>query len=108
MPALAAGVGNQDSLGVTYHQIGRVHQERKEYEPALEWYGTGVGAWTWAPVLPLLGLPAGNPPACIGAGYAAMDALTRRIVPRTARILAGPPSVASSAAPARPLPTDPS
>lgn len=68
---------------------------------ALEWYGTGVGAWTWAPVLPLLGLPAGNPPACIGAGYAAMDALTRRIVARTAR-------VPSRAAPARPLPTGPS
>ena len=27
-------------------------------------------------------LPAGNPPTGIGAGYAAMDALTRRIVGR--------------------------
>jgi hypothetical protein len=27
-------------------------------------------------------LPAGNPPTGIGAGYAAMDALTRRIVAR--------------------------
>lgn len=49
---------------------------------ALEWYGTSLGAWTWAPVLPVLWLPAANPPACIGAGYAAMDALTRRIVGR--------------------------
>lgn len=49
---------------------------------ALEWYGTGLGVWTWSPVLPVLWLPAGNPPACIGAGYAAMDALTRRIVGR--------------------------
>lgn len=49
---------------------------------ALEWYGTSLGAWTWSPVLPLLGVPAGNPPACIGSGYAAMDALTRRIVGR--------------------------
>jgi hypothetical protein len=52
---------------------------------ALEWYGTGLGIWTWSPVLPVLWLPAGNPPACIGAGYAAMDALTRRIVGRMQR-----------------------
>jgi hypothetical protein len=52
---------------------------------ALEWYGTSLGIWTWSQVLPLLWLPAGNPPACIGAGYAAMDALTRRIVGRLAR-----------------------
>ena len=51
---------------------------------ALEWYGTGLRIWTWSPVLPALWLPTGNPPACIGAGYAAMDALTRRIVGRLA------------------------
>ena len=51
----------------------------------LEFYGTGLRVWTWSPVLPVLWLPAGNPPACIGAGYAAMDALTRRIVGRMAR-----------------------
>lgn len=52
---------------------------------ALEFYGTALGAWRWAPVLPGLLLPAGNPPACIGSGYAAMDALTRRIVARLSR-----------------------
>ncbi len=46
----------------------------------LELYGTGWGIWRWAPVLPGLMLPAGNPPTGIGAGYAAMDGLTRRIV----------------------------
>lgn len=51
---------------------------------ALELYGTGLGIWRWAPVLPGLMLPAGNPPTGIGAGYAAMDALTRRIVGRLA------------------------
>lgn len=55
---------------------------------ALEWYGTSLGVWTWSPVLPVLWLPAGNPPACIGAGYAAMDALTRRIVGRATRVAA--------------------
>jgi len=49
---------------------------------ALELYGTGLGIWRWAPVLPGLMLHAGNPPTGIGAGYAAMDALTRRIVGR--------------------------
>jgi hypothetical protein len=52
---------------------------------ALELYGTGLGIWTWSPVLPVLMLPAGNPPTGIGAGYAAMDALTRRIIARIDR-----------------------
>jgi len=52
---------------------------------ALELYGTGLGIWRWSPVLPVLMLPAGNPPTGIGAGYAAMDALTRRIVGRIER-----------------------
>ena len=47
---------------------------------ALEVYGTRLGIWAWAPLLPGLWLPAGNPPAGIGAGYAAMDALSRRIL----------------------------
>ena len=56
---------------------------------ALELYGTGLGIWTWSPVLPVLMIPAGNPPTGIGAGYAAMDALTRRIVARMERSRAG-------------------
>jgi len=48
----------------------------------LELYGTGLGIWRWSPVLPLFMLPAANPPSGVGAGYAAMDALTRRIVRR--------------------------
>jgi hypothetical protein len=52
---------------------------------ALELYGTGLGIWTWSPVLPVLMLPAGNPPTGIGAGYAAMDALARRIIGRIQR-----------------------
>lgn len=48
----------------------------------LEFYGTGLGLWAWAPVAPLVGLPAGNPPAGIGAGYCVMDAVARRLAPR--------------------------
>ena len=49
---------------------------------ALELYGTSLAIWAWQPVLPLFMIPAANPPSGIGAGYAAMDALTRRIVKR--------------------------
>jgi hypothetical protein len=64
---------------------------------ALELYGTGLGIWRWSPVLPVLMLPAGNPPTGIGAGYAAMDALTRRIVARIERRRRPDPSVAETA-----------
>ncbi|GAC1698426.1 MAG: hypothetical protein NVS9B6_08540 [Candidatus Limnocylindrales bacterium] len=47
---------------------------------ALEFYGTSLAVWTWAPLLPGLWLPAGNPPTGVGAGYCVMDALTRRTV----------------------------
>ena len=63
---------------------------------ALELYGTGLGIWRWAPVLPGLMLPAGNPPTGIGAGYAAMDALTRRIVGRLRTKRADVPGLAEA------------
>ena len=65
---------------------------------ALELYGTGWGIWRWAPVLPGLMLPAGNPPTGIGAGYAAMDGLTRRIVGRIQRARASGPAQSEAAA----------
>lgn len=65
---------------------------------ALELYGTGWGIWRWAPVLPGLMLPAGNPPTGIGAGYAAMDGLTRRIVGRIGRIRTAAPTAEGTAA----------
>jgi hypothetical protein len=63
---------------------------------ALELYGTGLGIWRWAPLLPGLMLPAGNPPTGIGAGYAAMDALTRRIVGRIRGTTAVAPELAEA------------
>ena len=64
----------------------------------LELYGTGWGIWRWSPVLPGLLLPAGNPPTGIGAGYAAMDGLTRRIVGRISRRRTTVPAVADAVA----------
>ena len=65
---------------------------------ALELYGTGWGIWRWAPVVPGLMLPAGNPPTGIGAGYAAMDGLTRRIVGRIQRARSAGPGASEAAA----------
>jgi hypothetical protein len=65
---------------------------------ALELYGTGWGIWRWSPVLPGLLLPAGNPPTGIGAGYAAMDGLTRRIVSRITRRRSAAPAAVEGVA----------
>ena len=54
---------------------------------ALEFYGTALGSWAWAPVVPLLGLPAANPPACIGAGYCVMDRIARHVAPVAERAM---------------------
>ena len=54
---------------------------------ALEFYGTSLGVWTWAPILPWLRLSAANPPACIGAGYCILDAITRWLAPRAHGVL---------------------
>jgi hypothetical protein len=45
----------------------------------LEFYGTALGTWHWATVFPNTGLPAGNPPSAIGAGYCVLDALAMRL-----------------------------
>ena len=57
----------------------------------LELYGTAVGAWRWAPEVPGLGMPAGNPPSGIASGYCLFDALAIAIGPALLR-LAGSPS----------------
>ena len=54
---------------------------------ALEFYGTSLGTWTWAPILPWLRLSAANPPACVGAGYCVLDAITRWLAPRAHGVL---------------------
>ena len=41
----------------------------------LEWYGTALGVWRWAEVLPGLGIPDGNPPSGAASGYVLFDIL---------------------------------
>ena len=40
---------------------------------ALELYGTALGTWRWAPRLPGLGVPDGNPPSGVASGYVWFD-----------------------------------
>jgi hypothetical protein len=42
---------------------------------ALELYGTSLGNWEWARIVPAIGLTTTNPPALASAFYAALDAL---------------------------------
>lgn len=49
---------------------------------ALELYGTAIGTWRWAPVLPGLGVPDGNPPSGVASGYVWFDVMALLLAPR--------------------------
>jgi hypothetical protein len=48
----------------------------------LEIYGTAVGAWSWATQVPLIGIPAGNPPSGIASIYVLFDIAAIALAPR--------------------------
>ena len=72
---------------------------------ALELYGTAIGTWRWAPQLPGLGIPDGNPPSGVASGYVWFDVMALACAPlalalaRRARAAMKPEARAS--APAR-------
>lgn len=47
----------------------------------LEWYGTALGTWRWADVLPWVGIPDGNPPSGAASGYVLFDILAMALAP---------------------------
>jgi hypothetical protein len=49
---------------------------------ALELYGTAIGTWRWAAELPGLGIPDGNPPSGVAAGYVWFDVMALVFAPR--------------------------
>ena len=49
---------------------------------ALELYGTAIGTWRWAPALPGLGIPDGNPPSGVASGYVWFDVMALVLAPR--------------------------
>ena len=48
---------------------------------ALELYGTAIGTWHWAPALPGLGIPDGNPPSGVASGYVWFDVMAMLVAP---------------------------
>jgi hypothetical protein len=48
---------------------------------ALELYGTSIGTWRWAPTLPGLGVPDGNPPSGAASGYVWFDVMALLVAP---------------------------
>jgi hypothetical protein len=48
---------------------------------ALEVYGTAIGTWRWARVLPGTGIPDGNPPSGVASGYVWFDVMALLIAP---------------------------
>ena len=54
---------------------------------ALELYGTAIGTWRWAPALPGLGIPDGNPPSGVASGYVWFDVMALVTAPFILRAL---------------------
>ena len=54
---------------------------------ALELYGTAIGTWRWAPELPGLGLPDGNPPSGVASGYVWFDVMALLTAPVALRLV---------------------
>jgi hypothetical protein len=48
---------------------------------SLELYGTAIGTWRWAPSLPGLGIPDGNPPSGVASGYVWFDVMALFVAP---------------------------
>jgi hypothetical protein len=55
---------------------------------ALELYGTAIGVWRWAPELPGLGIPDGNPPSGVASGYVWFDVMALLVAPWLLRLAA--------------------
>jgi hypothetical protein len=54
----------------------------------LELYGTAIGVWRWAPELPGLGIPDGNPPSGVASGYVWFDVMAMLVAPWLLRLVA--------------------
>jgi hypothetical protein len=52
----------------------------------LELYGTAIGTWRWAPELPGLRIPDGNPPSGVASGYVWFDVMALLLGPRLLRV----------------------
>jgi len=48
---------------------------------ALELYGTAIGTWAWAGVIPWWHIPQGNPPSGVAGGYVLFDVVAIALTP---------------------------
>jgi hypothetical protein len=48
----------------------------------LELYGTAIGTWEWAAMIPGTGVPQGNPPSGVASGYVWFDIVALALAPR--------------------------
>jgi hypothetical protein len=51
----------------------------------LELYGTAIGTWEWAAVIPGTGVSQGNPPSGVASGYVWFDIVALALAPRLIR-----------------------
>jgi hypothetical protein len=54
---------------------------------ALELYGTAIGTWRWAVEVPGTGIPNGNPPSGVAAGYVWFDVMSLLVAPFLLRLV---------------------
>ena len=54
---------------------------------ALELYGTAIGTWQWARVVPGLGIADGNPPSGVASGYVWFDVTALLLAPVLLRLV---------------------
>ncbi len=54
---------------------------------ALELYGTAIGTWQWARVVPGLGIADGNPPSGVASGYVWFDVMALLLAPVLLRLV---------------------
>jgi len=95
--SVAVAVAGVDTLGIALFAIFAIAwyvmpSQRRLYAStfvlalALELYGTWLGNWSWAALVPRLELVTTNPPGAAGAFYCALDALVEaaslQLVPR--------------------------
>jgi hypothetical protein len=52
----------------------------------LELYGTAIGTWEWAAVIPGTSVPQGNPPSGVASGYVWFDIIALALAPRLIRL----------------------
>ena len=69
---------------------------------ALEFYGTAIGTWRWAPSLPGLGIPDGNPPSGVASGYVWFDVMALLTAPLILRALRTRSAAAPTLTPSTP------